>query len=125
MRRPDYRGKAKTMDALPIEDFCTLPTTAQPMRLGEFDELFRRQASPPRRIGQHQVEFSFADAEGLYAAVSDLVVRESACCSFFDFMIDQRSPTGVQDQLVLRVGVPASRDDVLEALMNRAVAAVT
>jgi hypothetical protein len=115
---------SKTMDALPIEDFCTLPTTAQRIRLVEFDELFRRQANPPRRIGQHQLEFSFADAEGLYAEVSDLMVRESACCSFFDFMIDQRSRAGVQDQLVLRVGVPASRVDVLEALMDRAVAAV-
>jgi hypothetical protein len=115
---------SKTMDTLPIEDFCTLRTTAQRMRLVEFDELFRRQANPPRRIGQHQLEFSFADAEGLYAEVSDLMVRESACCSFFDFMIDQRSRAGVQDQLVLRVGVPASRADVLEALMDRAVAAV-
>ena len=113
------------MDALPIEDFCTLPTTAQRMRLVEFDELFQRQTHPPRRIGQHQLEFSFADAEGLYAEVSDLMVRESACCSFFDFMIeDQASLAGVQDQLVLRVGVPASRVDVLEALMDRAVAAV-
>jgi len=112
------------MDMLPIQEFCTLPTAAQPMRLLEFDELFRRQANPPRRIGQHQVEFSFADAEGMYAEVSDLVIRESACCSFFDFRIDQRSQTGVQDQLVLRVGVPANRDDVLEALMDRAVAAV-
>ncbi|HEU4908999.1 MAG TPA: hypothetical protein VFT17_09050 [Propionibacteriaceae bacterium] len=112
------------MDALPIEEFCTLPTAAQPERLLEFDELFRRQANPPRRIGPHQVEFSFADAKGLYAEVSDLVARESACCSFFDFMIDQRSRVGAQDQLVLRVRVPASRDDVLEALLDRAVAAV-
>ena len=109
------------MDALPIGEFCTLPTTAQPMRLLEFDELFRRQANPPSRIGQHQVEFSFADAEGLYAEISDLVARESACCSFFDFKMERAA---YQDQLVLRVGVPASRQEVLEALMNRAVAAV-
>jgi hypothetical protein len=112
------------MDALPIEEFCTLPTAAQPKRMLEFDQLFRRQANPPRRIGPHQVEFSFADAEGLYAEVSDLVARESGCCSFFDFVIDQRSRASDQDQLVLRVGVPAGRDDVLEALMDRAVAAV-
>ena len=112
------------MNALPIDDFCTLPTVARPERLMEFDELFRRQDEPPRRIGPHLVEFSFAAAEGLYTEVSDLVARESACCSFFDFVIDQRSqPRGDQDQVVLRVGVPASRDEVLGALMDRAVAA--
>jgi len=112
------------MDALPIEEFCTLPTTAQPMRLLEFDELFRRQVHQPRRIGPHRVELRFANADGLYAEVSDLVARESACCSFFEFMIDQPSQAGDQDQLVLRVSVPVSRDDVVEALMDRAAAAV-
>jgi hypothetical protein len=112
------------MDALPIKELCTLPTTAQPRRLLEFDELFRRQVHQPRRIGPHRVEFRFANADDLYAEVSDLVTRESACCSFFDFMIDQRSGAGGQDQLVLRVGVPESRDDVLEALIGRGVAAV-
>jgi hypothetical protein len=110
------------MDALPIEEFCTLPSTAQPMRLLEFDELFRRQAHQPRRIGPHRVEFSFANADGLYAQVSDLVSRESACCSFFEFRLDQQR--GHDDHLVLRVGVPASRRDVLDALTNRAIAAI-
>jgi hypothetical protein len=113
------------MNALRIEDFCTLPTAAQPLRLMEFDELFRRQADPPRRIGPHRVEFTFASAEGLYAEVSDLVARESACCSFFEFAIDQHTGPGVdEDQLVLRVAVPASRDDVLGALLDRASAAI-
>jgi hypothetical protein len=106
------------MNALPIDDFCTLPTLARPERLMEFEELLQRQDEPPRRIGPHLVEFSFAAAEGLYAEISDLVARESACCSFFNFVIDHD-----QDQVALRVGVPASRDDVLEALMDRAVAA--
>src|SRR5215211_6913946 len=112
------------MNALPIDQFCTLPTVARPERLMEFEELLQRQDEPPQRIGPHLVEFSFAAAEGLYAEISDFVARESACCSFFNFVIDQRSrPRADQDQVVLRVGVPASRDDVLEALMDRAVAA--
>ena len=107
------------MNTLPIEDFCTLPTAAQPMRVKEFDELFRYQVGQPRRIGPHRVEFSFPSADGLSAQVSDLVARESACCSFFEFTIEAVD----QDRLVLRVGVPASRVDVLQALTDRAAAA--
>jgi hypothetical protein len=62
-----------------VEDFCTLPTAAQPFRLMEFDELFRSQIRSPRRIDPHRVEFSLANADGLYARVADLVAREKAC----------------------------------------------
>lgn len=107
------------MNTLPIEDFCTLPTAAQPMRVKEFDELFRYQVSQPRKIEPHRVEFSFPSAYGLSAQMSDLVARESACCSFFEFAIEAVD----QDRIVLRVGVPASRVDVLRALTDRAIAA--
>jgi hypothetical protein len=107
------------VNALPIEDFCTLPSAAQPMRSMEFVELFRRQAVSPRRVGPHRLELSFANDDGLYAQVSDLVARESACCSFFEFTIEAVD----QDRLLLRVGVPASRVDVLQALTDRAAAA--
>lgn len=112
------------MDLLPIDDFCTLPAAALPARLMEFDELFRRQVSAPRRIGPHRAEFTFVSVDGLYAQVSDLVARESACCSFFEFTIDQRSRPSAEDQLVLRVGVPQTYDDVLQTLMDRAAAAI-
>jgi len=112
------------MDLLPIDDFCTLPAAALPVHLMEFDELFRRQVSVPRRIGRHRVEFTFANADGLYAQVSDLVARESGCCSFFEFTIEQRSQPSIEDQLVLRVGVPERYGDVLKALLDRAVAAI-
>jgi hypothetical protein len=112
------------MDLLPIDDFCTLPTAALPARLMEFDELLRRQVSAPRRIGQHRAEFTFVSADGLHAQVADLVARESACCSFFEFTIDQRSQPSPEDLLVLRVAVPQTHDDVLETLMDRAVAAI-
>ena len=112
------------MNTLPIEDSCTLPTAAQPLRLKEFDELFRYQLSQPRRIGPRRVEFSFANADGLYAHMSDLVARESACCSFFEFSIDPDVRQAAnQDRLMLRVGVPASQVDVLQALTDRAAAA--
>lgn len=107
--------------ALPIEDFCTLPSAAQPMRLMEFVELFRRQVISPHRIGPHRLEFSFANDDGLYAQMSDLVARESACCSFFESTIEGLD----QDHLVLQVRVPANRDDVLDALADHAIAAIS
>jgi hypothetical protein len=106
-----------------VEDFCTLPVAAQPFRLMEFEELFRSQTRPPRRIDAHRVEFTFANANDLYAHVSDLVARESACCSFFEFTINEDASAD-QDHLVLRIGVPANRDEVLEALTERAHAAI-
>jgi hypothetical protein len=114
------------MDALSTKDFCTLPAADQPMRLMEFDELLRRQVAPPHRIGPHRAEFRFGGADGLHAKVSDLLARELECCSFFDFMIDQRAEHPInEDQLLVQVGVPASRADVLDALLNRALAAIT
>ena len=106
-----------------VEDFCTLPVAAQPFRLMEFEELFRSQTRPPRRIDAHRVEFTFANANDLYAHVSDLVARESACCSFFEFTINEDASAD-QDHLILQIGVPANRDEVLEALAERAHAAI-
>ena len=112
------------MNTWTVEDFCTLPAPAQPFRLMEFDELFRSQVRPSRRIDPARVEFTLANADGLHAQMADLVARETACCPFFEFTIseDPHSAAG-EDHLVLRVGVPASRVDVLEALTDRAVAA--
>jgi hypothetical protein len=113
------------MNDLHLADFCTLPTAAQPFRLLEFDELFHRQVHPPRWIEPHRVEFTFANVEGLHAEVSDLVAREAGCCSFFDFAIDQQTePVTNDNHLVLKVGVPATRDDVLLALTERAATAI-
>ena len=111
------------MSAWNGEDFCTLPAPAQPLRLMEFDELFRSQVRPPRRIDAARVEFTLANAEGLHAQRADLVARETACCPFFEFTISEHPHGGAgEDHLVLRVGVPASRVDILEALTDRAVA---
>ena len=114
------------MDMRIAEDFCTLPAVARPLRVGEFDDLFQDQTAAPRWIDRHRVEFTFAGGGDLYEQVSDLVARESACCSFFDFSITRSACEAAQcPSLALRVGVPASRHDVLEGLTNHAVAAWT
>ena len=57
------------MNTWTVEDFCTLPAPAQPpFRLMEFDELFRSQVRPSRRIDPARVEFTLANADGLHAA---------------------------------------------------------
>jgi hypothetical protein len=102
------------------EDFCTLPTAARPLRVVEFDELFQSQIAAPRWTHPNQTEFRFGG--DLYDQVSDLAAREAACCSFFDFSITQEPAEEVpRSSIVLRVGVPASRHDVLEALTSQAV----
>jgi hypothetical protein len=114
------------MDMRIAEDFCTLPAVARPLRVGEFDDLFQDQTAAPRWIGRHRVEFTLAGGDDLYEHVSDLVARESACCSFFDFSITRPAREAAQGpSLALRVGVPASRRDVLEGLTSHAVAAWT
>ena len=101
-------------------DFCTLPITARPVRAAEFEDLFASQLAAPRWISPHQTEFRFG--VDLHDQVSDLVARETACCSFFDFSITHEPDDAVQpSSLVLQVGVPASRHDVLEALTSHAV----
>jgi hypothetical protein len=114
------------MDTWNVGDFCTLPTAARPQRATEFSELFERQIAPPHWIDSHQVEFTLAGVAGvdddLDDQVLDLITRESACCSFFDFLITQepRQPA-LPSPLVLQVGVPANRQDLLEALTSLAV----
>jgi hypothetical protein len=51
--------------------------------------------------------------------VRDLVSRETACCSFFGFVVEGR-----EDDLTLHVSVPPERRAILDALADRAEGAV-
>jgi hypothetical protein len=107
-------------------DFCTLPTPARPLRVAEFEELFTDQIAGPRWLDTYLVEFTFDDSDDRYDQVNDLVTREMSCCPFFDFSITKEPRVATQQPVVmLRVGVPASRHDVLEALTSGAVEAWT
>ena len=98
------------MDIRIAGDFCTLPTAARPLRAAEFDDLFQEQTAAPLWIDRHRVEFTLAGDDDLYEQVSDLVARESACCSFFDFSITRPARETAQGpSLALRVGVPVIR----------------
>jgi hypothetical protein len=95
-------------------DACTLPTVQRPLRLAEFDTLFRDSLVAVERDGL-TTRLRLAASPGLRARVADLTSRESSCCSFFDFAVD-----GDDDGLALSIRVPAARRDILDALSDRA-----
>lgn len=101
-----------------VPDACTLPTAEQPLRVAEFDDLFQTALQhlalrDPRRLVLH-----FEGYAGLAHRVQDLVDRESACCAFFGFRVQQDLTGGVR----LDVTVPSGHEEVLEALTLRAAA---
>jgi hypothetical protein len=102
------------MDDPMSADFCTLPTVERPVRLAEFDALFASSARHVTRADAG-VRIHLAGAAGLSDRVRDLTERETACCSFFTFLIE-----GHDTDLTLTVSVPPERRDVLTALADRA-----
>ncbi|WP_431945336.1 hypothetical protein [Micromonospora marina] len=100
-----------------VPDACTLPTTERPLRMAEFDGLFRDALRGVDRPAARHLRLHLdGDAEPV---ARDLIARESACCSFFTF--DLARPDG--DTLRLDVRVPGARVVVLDALALRATAA--
>ena len=97
-------------DWVPV-DACTLPTAAQPLRVREFDDLFRHhlvalESAPGRAV------LTLRGGDDLAAVVRDLADRETACCSFFRFEV-----MVVDGGVRLVVDVPPERQDVLDGLV--------
>lgn len=94
---------------------CTMPTAERPLRLAEFDALF---AETVRSVAHENdlVRMHLSGAAGLRDRVRALADRETACCSFFSFVVD-----GESDDLMLEVSVPPEHRDILKALASRAV----
>lgn len=95
-----------------VSDACTLPTAAQPVRLGEIDDLLRTAVRSSERRGSTLLRLDLAP--DVAATVADLLVRESACCGFFTFTLTMTSGS-----LTLDVGVPPAHADVLDGLADR------
>ncbi|MBB6566636.1 hypothetical protein HPO96_20910 [Kribbella sandramycini] len=96
---------------------CTLPTAARPLRLAEFDELFRTGLLALDRLSPTALRLHLTAASEPTAR--DLTARESSCCSFFTF----DHLTTPSDGLLLDVTVPTEHVDVLDGLAARAAAA--
>ena len=100
-----------TPAAIPaVPDGCTLPTAEQPLRVGEFDVLFRHNLVEVRRIADTHLRMVLR-GEGVEAQARDLCDRESRCCSFFAFTV-----TSSDDLVTVDISVPPSRRQVLNAL---------
>jgi hypothetical protein len=96
---------------------CTLPTVRQPLRLAEFDEFFGAAVRRSTRISTTPLDLVISPESE--ATGRDLAQRESSCCSFFRFEFDH-----AHNDLVMRIGVPQDRVDVLDGLQARMMAVV-
>jgi hypothetical protein len=92
-----------------VSDACTLPTAAQPLRVAEFDELFRTSLRSRDRVSPTQLRLTLDPAAE--ATARDLCARETQCCSFFTFTFGRDG-----DDLVLDVTVPAQHLEVLDSI---------
>lgn len=96
-----------------VPSSCTLPTTERPLRVAEFDGIFRG-ATFVARAAPERMRLVIADASRL-EEVQDLARRETSCCSLFAFDV-----ASVDEGVSLDVQVPAEHIDVLDALERRA-----
>ncbi|MET8651367.1 hypothetical protein [Nocardia aurea] len=98
---------------------CTLPTVDRPTRLAEFDAFFADSVIATHRPDPTRLELTLAAGLDVEQVGRDLAARESACCSFFTFTFEP-GPAGT----VMRIETPAIHSDVLDAMAERAGAAV-
>lgn len=101
-----------------VPDACTLPTQERPLRVMEFTELFSQALRGLTRPAADRLRLTFTPSTGVEARLRNLIVRESACCAFFDFTLGHG-----HDGLTLDIRVPAGHQTVLDALADHAAAA--
>jgi hypothetical protein len=107
------------------DDACTLPVLERPLRVREFDELFRTSLERVERLSASRIRLVLTGRSGLQTLAEDLAARESSCCSFFDFAVTGQcvgSSLAGREVVHLEIEVPGGREDVLAALADRAEA---
>jgi hypothetical protein len=105
-------------DWVPV-NACALPTSAQPLRVAEFDELFAAALTAVERPPgvATRARLLLAGGESLRERVQRLADAETACCSFFTFSV---TPLAGGAAVALAIEVPDAHADVLAALVTRA-----
>ena len=98
---------------------CTLPSEQQPLRVAEFEDLFRSALRRAERRGPSSLQLGFVDTGDGSERIAELIARESACCSFFSFDLHRADA-----ETVLEVRVPAAHTAVLDGLHRQAIAAM-
>jgi hypothetical protein len=96
-------------------DACTLPTADRPIRVAEFDAVFAESLVRIQHTTPASARMIFTGAPDVAARLQSLADRETECCTFFTFAIT----TDGGDAVTMDVTVPASRADVLAALVRR------
>jgi len=98
-----------------VPETCTLPTVDRPLRVAQFDELFASAVVAVTRVDGQRARFELRPQPVIAATAADLSVRETQCCSFFEFAL-----TATGGRLALEVAVPPGQVAVLDALTDRA-----
>ena len=98
-------------------DACTLPTADRPFRLAEWDELLTTGVVQLQRLSPERARLKLRADSELAARAAHLALRESQCCSFFEF-----NQTASGGELQLEIAVPVTQVRVLDALVDRAQA---
>ena len=98
-----------------VSSLCTLPTTEQPLRLAEFDDLFRSQLRAIERVDPTRLVLVLDQAPRTAEALHDLTRRETECCSFFTFTLTEHD-----NLLRLEVAVPLAHVHGLQSIAARA-----
>jgi hypothetical protein len=93
---------------------CTLPTAERPLRVAEFDRLFIDAVRGADRASPTRLRLDLEPSAETAERAAGLVVRETACCSFFTFTL-----TATGGALELEVAVPETHVEVLDALAER------
>lgn len=96
-------------------DACTLPTAQQPLREAEFAALFATALRGVDRPSPTWLRLELDPCDEMETTTRDLIAREAACCSFFDFRL-----TAAGGGLTLDVRVPDGQVDVLDGLTRQA-----
>lgn len=118
--KPEIRliGDTSAHSWVPVEA-CALPTAEQPLRVAEFDALFRDAVLGWDRVSATRLRL---DLDGsAESRARELAARETSCCSFFTF---EFAAAGT-DLVHMHIGVPPERAVVLDGLAVRVTAAGT
>jgi hypothetical protein len=98
---------------------CTLPSTARPLRVAEFDAFFADAVRAIERPERTRLRLDVIFTPENAAQAAELAARENGCCSFFTSTL-----TIADGVMTLEVRVPEQQVEVLDALQHRTGAAV-
>lgn len=94
---------------------CTLPTVEQPVRRGEFDDLFATAVVAVRQVSPTRTRLELRPDPDAASRAAALAVKETGCCSFFDFALAM-----ADGKVTLEVAAASAHQEVLAALTARA-----